>query len=134
MGNTTIENGNRVASARINTLDEGEVFVFGSNKQGMHGGGAARFAFDHLGAEWGVGEGLTGRCYALPTMEGIESFRQAVGRFTECARAHQELTFLVTAVGCGIAGYSVGDVAPMFREAASLSNVYLPRSFWKALR
>ena len=65
----------RISPARISALGENEVFVFGSNIHGMHGGGAARYAYEHFGAEWGVGEGLTGRCYALPTMEGAEHFR-----------------------------------------------------------
>ncbi|MBP5516932.1 MAG: hypothetical protein J6X86_08295 [Bacteroidales bacterium] len=129
MGNTCIVNGRRVASDRISTLGNNEIFVFGSNIQGMHGGGAARFAYNNFGAEWGVGEGLTGRTYALPTMEGYESMKQAVGRFTECARQHPELTFLVTAIGCGIAGYTPREVAPLFKEALKLENVFLPQIF-----
>lgn len=123
----------RISPDSIRQLKDNEVFVFGSNIHGMHGGGAARFAYEHFGAEWGVGEGLTGRCYALPTMEGAESFRQAVVRFTRCAKENPTLTFLVTPVGCGIAGYSVEDVAPWFTEASHLENVYLPESFWKCI-
>lgn len=130
MGNTSILNGHRVASDRIATLGENEIFVFGSNIQGMHGGGAAWYANRNFGAEWGVGEGLTGRTYALPTMEGEASLKHAVERFTECARQHPGLTFLVTAVGCGIAGYSPQQVAPLFKEASTLVNVYLPQVFW----
>ncbi|MBP3762498.1 MAG: hypothetical protein J6I49_01305 [Bacteroidales bacterium] len=133
MGNTLIVNGRRVASDTITHLEEGEIFVFGSNIQGMHGGGAAWYANQHFGAEWGVGEGLTGRTYALPTMEGAASMAHAVGNFLDCARKHPELTFLVTAVGCGIAGYTPAQVAPLFKEAAALENVYLPQAFWKVL-
>ena len=133
MSNTKIENGKRIANGFIRTLADDEIFVFGSNKSGMHGGGAARHAYEHFGAEWGVGEGLTGQCYALPTMEGFESMKNAVDKFTECARLHPELTFLVTAIGCGIAGYSAGEVAPLFKEASKLENVYLPFSFWGKL-
>ena len=133
MGNTRIVEGRRVASDRIEELGEREIFVFGSNKQGMHGGGAAWVAHKKFGAEWGVGEGLTGRTYALPTMEGAASMKKAVEQFTDCARRHQELTFLVTAVGCGIAGYTPQEVAPLFRAAAGLENVYLPEMFWKEL-
>lgn len=129
MDNKQIVNGKRVASDRIAELADGEVFVFGSNVQGMHGGGAAWFAHEKFGAEWGVGEGLTGRCYALPTMEGDASLHKAVDNFIACARQHPELTFLVTAVGCGIAGYRPDEVAPLFREAAELPNVYLPQVF-----
>jgi len=133
MSNIQIINGHRVASDRIAELGDGEVFVFGSNMQGAHGGGAAWFAHKRFGAEWGVGEGLTGRTYALPTMEGEASMAAAVARFTECARQHPGLTFLVTAVGCGIAGYTPADVAPLFREAAGLENVFLPQCFWDVL-
>ena len=133
MKNTDIRDGKRIASNRINDLAEGEIFVFGSNIQGMHGGGAAWVANQKFGAEWGVGEGLTGRTYALPTMEGEASLRQAVEHFTDCARQHPELTFLVTAVGCGIAVYSPQQVAPLFKEASKLENVYLPMSFWSMM-
>ena len=133
MKNTSIVNGRRVAADRIAELGAGEVFVFGSNIQGAHGGGAAWFAHKHFGAQWGVGEGLTGRTYALPTMEGKASMKAAVDRFVACARQHPELTFLVTAVGCGIAGYTPEEVAPLFKEATSLENVYLPQVFWDIL-
>lgn len=133
MSNTQISGGHRIAADRIDTLEDNEIFVFGSNAQGIHGGGAARFAHKRFGAEWGVGEGLTGQTYALPTMEGPASLRQAVAHFTDCARQHTELTFLVTAVGCGIAGYTPQEVAPLFEEAATLENVYLPQSFWDVL-
>ena len=129
MENTNIVNGHRVASNRIGSLGENEIFVFGSNIQGAHGGGAAWYAYKNFGAQWGVGEGITGRTYALPTMEGEASMKAAVERFTECARQHTELTFLVTAVGCGIAGYTPAEVAPLFAEAAKLENVYLPQVF-----
>lgn len=129
MENAQVINGRRIASDHIAQLGENEIFVFGSNIQGAHGGGAAWFAYKKLGAEWGVGEGLTGRCYALPTMEGEASMKHAVERFTVCAKQHPELTFLVTAVGCGIAGYTPSQVAPLFKEAAELENVYLPQVF-----
>lgn len=133
MKNTMIVDGHRVASDRIADLGENEIFVFGSNIQGAHGGGAAWYAHKTFGAEWGVGEGLTGRTYALPTMEGAASLQHAVERFTACAEAHPELTFLVTAVGCGIAGYTPDEVAPLFRKASTLENVYLPQVFWDLL-
>jgi len=133
MENTQIINGRRIASDRISDLGENEIFVFGSNIQGAHGGGAAWYAHKKFGAEWGVGEGLTGRTYALPTMEGDASLKKAVEHFITCAKAHPELTFLVTAVGCGIAGYTPAEVAPLFREATALANVYLPQVFWEVL-
>ena len=133
MANANIINGRRIASDRISKLGENEIFVFGSNIQGAHGGGAAWFAHKTFGAEWGVGEGITGRTYALPTMEGEASLKKAVNNFIACARQHPELTFLVTAVGCGIAGYTPDEVAPLFKEATSLENVYLPQVFWDNL-
>ena len=129
MKNISIINGRRVASDRIAQLGENEIFVFGSNIHGSHGGGAAWYAYKNFGAEWGVGEGLTGRTYALPTMEGEASLKHAVEHFIACAKQHPELTFLVTAVGCGIAGYTPQQVAPLFKEAAQLENVYLPQVF-----
>ena len=123
----------RTSPYSIRELKENEIFVFGSNIHGFHGGGAACFAFENFGAEWGVGEGLTGKCYALPTMEGDENFRKAVEHFTVCAKEHPELKFLVTQVGCGIAGYTPKMVAPWFKEASLLDNVYLPKEFWAVL-
>ena len=133
MKNAQIIGGHRIASDRITTLGENEIFVFGSNIQGSHGGGAAWYAYKNFGAEWGVGEGLTGRTYALPTMEGKASLQHAVEHFIACAKEHPEQTFLVTAVGCGIAGYTPDEVAPLFKEATSLENVYLPQVFWNVL-
>ena len=114
----------------ITEIREGEVFVFGSNLAGQHGGGAARAAYHHFGAVWGQGVGLQGRSYAIPTMQGgTETIRPYVDEFTEFARSHPELTFYVTRIGCGIAGFRDSEIAPLFREAAALDNVLLPRSF-----
>ena len=123
----------RVTPSQIIDLADGEIFVFGSNVRGMHMGGAARFAAEKFGAVWGVGEGLQGRSYAIPTMEGLESLAPAVDRFTIFARQHPELKFYVTTIGCGIAGYRPDQIAPMFQQAASLPNVYLPASFWEVI-
>ena len=124
----------RITPPQIDSLAEGEIFVFGSNAQGMHAGGAARAAVERFGAIWGQGEGLQGRSYAIPTMEGLDNLAPAVGRFIDFARQHPELTFLVTPIGCGIAGYLPGQIAPLFRPAAPLANVSLPRSFWEVLQ
>jgi len=119
----------RITPEYVTELKDNEIFVFGSNINGIHGGGAARFAYLHFGAKFGVGEGLTGQCYALPTMEGEESFKAAVIRFIEFARSHHKLTFLVTPVGCGIAGYDPKMVASWFAETRKMRNVYLPQCF-----
>ena len=125
---------NRVTPTNVTKLEPNEIFVFGSNKMGMHLGGAARYAYENFGAEWGNGEGLQGRTYALPTMEGKDNFVNAVKKFTTFAKEHTELLFLVTPVGCGIAGYTTEEVAPMFLEAASLPNVHLPEDFWRVIQ
>lgn len=125
----------RVTPDFITELKEGEVFVFGSNKEGMHGGGAARIAYKEFGAIWGEGVGMTGRCYAIPTMDGsLDIIRKHVDDFTEYAAAHPELTFLVTRIGCGIAGWRDSDIASLFGKASELGNVTLPEEFWKILQ
>lgn len=124
----------RITPQYITSLREGEIFVFGSNKEGLHGGGAARIAYEEFGAEWGVGVGTTGQCYAIPTMDGsIDIIRKHVDDFTAYAKAHPELTFLVTRIGCGIAGWRDGEIAPLFKEASALDNVTLPEEFWNVL-
>lgn len=118
----------------IHSLAPGEIFVFGSNLQGMHGGGAARVAYQYFGAIWGQGVGLQGQSYAIPTMQGgVETIKPYVDEFIGFARQHRELKFLVTRIGCGIAGFRDEDIAPLFANAASLPNVWLPRQFVKAL-
>ena len=124
---------NRITPSWIRELSENEIFVFGSNVNGFHGGGAARFAMNKFGAVWGNGEGLQGSSYAIPTMEGLANTDMAVKRFYLFARAHENYRFYVTPIGCGIAGYEPKDIAPMFFEIAHLDNVYLPLSFWKVL-
>ena len=123
----------RIIPSEIYSLAPNEVFVFGSNALGMHHGGAARIAYNEFGAEWGNGEGMQGHSYAIPTMEGEHNTMLAIRRFTHYAKDHPELKFMVTPIGCGIAGYTPEEIAPMLSEAASLPNVYLPISFWKVL-
>ena len=123
----------RITPEYISALQPNEVFVFGSNVRGMHYGGAAAFAVGRFGAIMGQGEGLQGRSYAIPTMEGMENMHAAVDRFIAFAQEHPELTFLVTPVGCGIAGYPPEEVAPLFLKAATLPNLCLPDSFWKCM-
>ena len=124
----------RVTPEYISELQPNEVFVFGSNVRGKHYGGAAAFAVKRFGAVMGQGEGLQGQSYAIPTMEGMDNMRAAVERFIAFANEHPELTFLVTPIGCGIAGYTPEDVAPLFAEAKNLDNVHLPNSFWNSLQ
>lgn len=124
----------RVTPNRIDDLQENEVFVFGSNLAGMHGGGGARVAHRRFGAIMGKGVGMQGRSYAIPTMQGgTETIRPYVDDFITYAKEHPELTFLVTPIGCGIAGFEPEDIAPLFKEACNISNIWLPESFWKEL-
>ena len=125
--------GPRVSNDRIDHLEENEIFVFGSNASGYHGGGAAAYAMRKFGAVWGKGEGLQGQSYAIPTMEGIAEMSEAIKRFTSFAAEHSELRFLVTRVGCGVAGYSASQIAPLFKECIPLENVALPSDFWDVL-
>lgn len=121
----------RVSANFIKELAENEIFVFGSNLRGMHGGGAARVAMEEFGAEWGVGVGRTGQTYAISTMHGgVDAIKPYVDEFIEYAKAHPELRFLVTRVGCGIAGFRDEDIAPLFAECVKLENVFLPETFW----
>ena len=105
----------RITPDFISHLKDNEIFVFGSNLHGMHGGGAARVAFLHFGAIYGQGVGLQGQSYAIPTMQGgTETIRPYVDEFILFAKNHPELTFLVTRIGCGIAGFVAKDIAPLF--------------------
>lgn len=118
----------------ITELGENEVFVFGSNLDGVHAGGAARVAWRRFGAVIGQGVGLQGRSYAIPTMHGgVDAIRPYVDEFIEFARTRGWLTFYVTRIGCGIAGFSDGEIAPLFAAAMELSNVILPESFVKVI-
>lgn len=115
---------------RISSLRENEVFVFGSNLAGAHGGGAARLAYRQFGAVWGKGVGLQGQTYAIPTMQGgVETIRPYVEEFVQFARGHAELTFFVTRIGCGIAGFKDEEIAPLFKTAMGVPNIILPKEF-----
>lgn len=119
----------------ITDLKPDEVFVFGSNLAGMHGGGAARVAFRQFGAVMGCGVGLRGQSYAIPTMQGgVETIKPYVDDFIAFAKAHPELFFYVTRIGCGIAGFKDKEIAPLFREAMGVENICLPESFIRALK
>ena len=117
----------RTTPERITSLSENEIFVFGSNLGGQHGGGAARLAFERFGAEWGKGVGLYGQTYAIPTMQGgVETIRPYVDEFIAFAKTRPDLTFLVTRIGCGIAGFRDEEIAPLFAAAHDVDNIVLP--------
>ena len=120
---------------RITELKANEVFVFGSNLAGAHAGGAARVALDKFGAVWGQGVGLQGQSYAIPTMQGdVKNIKPYVDEFFSFAKSHTELVFLVTRIGCGIAGFKDEEIAPLFADALSIDNIILPETFDKILR
>ena len=115
---------------RITSLRADEVFVFGSNLAGMHGGGAARLAYERFGAVWGCGVGLQGQSYAIPTMQGgVETIKPYVDEFIDFARSRPDLFFYVTRIGCGIAGFADAEIAPLFADACAVPNICLPESF-----
>lgn len=125
----------RITPSHITALRPNEIFVFGSNLQGYHGGGAARLAMDKWGAIWGQGVGLQGQTYAIPTMQGgTDTIRPYVDQFIKFAQNDPERTYLVTEIGCGIAGFRPEEIAPLFRGAVNVPNVWLPQRFWEILQ
>ena len=125
---------NRITPEFIKSLENNEIFVFGSNLQGMHGGGAARIAVEKFGAIMGQGVGLQGQSYAIPTMQGgPNTILPYVEEFIAFAKQHPELTFLVTRIGCGIAGFRPAEIAPLFAGAVEVDNIHLPKDFWAEL-
>jgi hypothetical protein len=123
----------------ITSLKDDEIFVFGSNESGRHGKGAAKMAL-RWGALYGYASGIQGRTYGIPTVNAsisnklkLEKIKKYVDIFTDYASKKTDYKFLVTEVGCGLAGWSVKDIAPLFKESSKLINVYLPKSFWRVL-
>jgi hypothetical protein len=111
----------------ITELQPNEIFVFGSNLKGMHGGGAAYIAYRKFGAIMGQGVGLQGQSYGIPTMQGgVETIRPYVDEFIQFAKDHPNLTFLVTRIGCGIAGFTDDEISPLFVKAHDVDNIVLP--------
>lgn len=125
----------RYTPEHIKELEKGQVFVFGSNLAGAHGGGAAAAAVRYFGAVWGQGVGMQGQSYAIPTMHGgVDVIKPYVDEFIQYAKEHPELTFFVTRIGCGIAGFTDMEIAPLFADALYVINIYLPKSFVDILK
>jgi hypothetical protein len=145
----------RVTPKFIDHIDSNEIFVFGSNKQGRHGRGAAKVALS-FGAVYGVGYGLRGNTYAIPTRYFVDGKHSTIGtpfydgsksivtislneiknyidELVDFAEFYKHLKFLVTEIGCNNAGYTPKDIAPLFERSKDLENVYLPESFWNVL-
>lgn len=130
----------KIASDNITKLDNNQIFVFGSNLSGRHGKGAAKKALG-WGAIWGQAEGLQGKTYGIPTKNAsitktldLNTIEKYVKRFIDFARENPDLTFLVTQVGCGLAGLKPKQIAPMFKDCIDLENVYLPLAFVNKIR
>lgn len=121
----------RITPEWITDLKDDEVFVFGSNLKGAHGGGAAYIAYKKFGAVWGQGVGMQGQSYGIPTMHGgTDVIKPYVDEFIEYAKQHPEKKFLVTPVGCGIAGFTESEIAPLFKDAKDVENIWLPEKFY----
>lgn len=127
----------RITPENITSLKENEIFVFGSNQSGRHGKGAAKTALG-WGAIWGQGQGLQGKTYGIPTKDHAIKYTLDIGRinhyvnqFLQFAIDNPDKVFLVTEIGCGLAGLRPKEVAPLFRSAKDLSNIHLPKRFWR---
>lgn len=120
----------------VNTLEPNQIFVFGSNYAGHHGAGAARLAWKKFGAIWGQGMGLMGQSYGIATkgwkIETLPLYKveTQVAKFVRFSLSHPELEFLVTKIGCGLAGWNTKDIAPMF-DGKLPQNVILPQDFYE---
>jgi len=130
----------RISASYITALNPGEIFVFGSNLSGIHGAGAAYTAYHRFGAELGVGEGLRGQSYAFPTVYydierslTLDEIAVHAKRFLECVAERTDLQFLLTQVGCNLAGYTPQQMAPLFAEGFGLTNLFFPLSFYQVL-
>jgi hypothetical protein len=131
---------NRIASDNITKLNPNEIFVFGSNLSGRHGKGAAKQALT-WGAKWGQGVGLQGRTYGIPSKNAsitrtlsIKEIKPFVDDFIQFAKENEDLIFLVTEIGCGLANLTPKEVAPLFEEAIYIENIHLPKRFWHKLK
>lgn len=125
----------RISPEIIESLNPNEIFVFGSNLGGYHGAGAAWTAYHKFGAIYHQGEGIQGQSYAIPTKDmklrviPLPIIQVFVDNFIQYAIDHPDKRFLVTAIGCGLANYSYEEIAPLFKAAMSVKNIYLPLKF-----
>lgn len=131
---------NRLTPENITELAPHEISTFASNEMGIHGAGAAKQAV-RWGAVKHVGFGLRGQTFAIPTKGPtwrttlpLSKIGYYVQRYIDVVAAYPHLTFLTTAIGCGLAGYNPAQIAPLFLNAVPVANIYLPESFWKILQ
>lgn len=125
----------KLTPENVISLKPNEVFVFGSNLGGFHGGGAAKLAYLKFGAVYGEGVGHFGQSYALPTKDerietlSIEEIKRYVSGLYQYIVGNPQLFFIITKVGCGLAGYSTDDIKPLFESFEELENISLPIEF-----
>ena len=124
---------NRITSKKITKLKKNEIVLVGTNSKGNHAGGFAKFCKEKLKLKEGISRGISGQCYAIDTMSGIEVIKEQIQPFIEVAKVCPKKTFLVTLIGTGIAGFTPEQIAPLFKEAKEISNIHLPQSFWYIL-
>lgn len=129
----------RITPEVIEKLKQNEIFVFGSNSSGRHGKGAAKTAMG-WGARYGQGFGLQGRTFGIPTVNAgitnklsLQTIEKHINEFIQFAKENPRMIFLTTKIGCGLAGWREKDIAPLFKEAINVPNIFLPKSFWKIL-
>ncbi len=129
----------RTTPENIKALEDGHIFVFGSNEGGRHGKGAAKTALG-WGAKWGQAAGLQGKTYGIPTKDKsirrvltVDEIKVYVDTFIDFAKANPQLIFMTTEIGCGLSGYKPKDIAPLFENAITVTNIYLPARFWHKL-
>lgn len=139
--NTGKYKGKNYSSDWIEELNGNEIFVFGSNLSGIHGASAAKIALNKFGAIFGQGVGIQGKSYAIPTKDvdvatplDLNTIELHVIDFVLYAAEHLDQKFLVTEIGCGLAGFDVSEIAPLFEDAIDLPNVYLPKRFIDVLK
>ena len=120
----------------IQDLKQNEIFVFGSNLNGNHAGGAAKLAADKFGAIPGQAEGIQGQSYAIPTLDKnmnklpVETIRNSIQELYNFANENAHLDFYVTKIGCGIAGFQKEEIASVFKSFDFIPfNIILPMEF-----
>lgn len=129
---------NRITPNIVTKLEPNQIFCFGSNDEGFHRRGAALFAKDHCGAILGQARGLQGQSYAIVTKKNwriarsstLDEIKLEVNQFIEFAKSHPELIFLMTKIGTDLAGFSIEEIAPLFKDAVQVKNIHLPVEFW----
>ena len=125
----------KITPTNITKLKANEVFVFGSKLNGAHIGGAAKLAIDKFGAINGKYFGLYGKSFAMPTLDetlqkiNLKSLQCYINDFFEIAAAHPKKHFLITEIGCGIAGFTLAEIAPLFKDFLTVENCSLPQTF-----